>query len=209
MRPARRSYIPPGRAGPVASSSAPALFILGFTAVFVSYGALFGDLGRRLIEHQHGLDQILGVLTIVLGLLFAGAFGNLPLANREWRFHRLPAPGLAGAVVLGVLFGLGWTPCVGPTLAAVQGLAIDSATAARGAFLSAVYCLGLGLPFLVVGVAFRRTAGALTLLRRHARTLQLIGGGMLVTLGLLEVTGVWADVLSAMRGVAPTFTPGL
>ena len=185
------------------------LFILGFTAVFVSYGALFGDLGRRLVEHQHGLDQILGVLTIVLGLLFAGAFGNLPLANRDWRLHRLPAPGLAGAVVLGVLFGLGWTPCVGPTLAAVQGLAIDSATAARGAFLSAVYCLGLGLPFLVVGVAFRRTAGALTLLRRHARTLQLIGGGMLVTLGVLEVTGLWADVLSAMRGVAPTFTPGL
>jgi cytochrome c-type biogenesis protein len=185
------------------------LFILGFTVVFVSYGALFGDLGRRLVEHQHGLDQILGVLTIVLGLLFAGAFGNLPLANREWRFHRLPAPGLAGAVVLGVLFGLGWTPCVGPTLAAVQGLAIDSATAARGAFLSAVYCLGLGLPFLVAGVAFRRTAGALTLLRRHARALQLIGGGMLVTLGVLEVTGLWADVLSAMRGVAPTFTPGL
>ena len=185
------------------------LFIIGFTAVFVSYGALFGDLGRRLVEHQHGLDQILGVLTIVLGLLFAGAFANLPLANREWRLHRLPAPGLAGAVVLGVLFGLGWTPCVGPTLAAVQGLAIDSATAARGAFLSAVYCLGLGLPFLVVGVAFRRTAGALTLLRRHARALQLIGGGMLVTLGLLEVTGVWAEVLSAMRTVAPTFTPGL
>ena len=182
---------------------------LGFTAVFVSYGALFGDLGRRLIEHQHGLDQILGILTIILGLLFAGVFGNLPLANREWRFHRLPAPGLAGAAVLGVLFGLGWTPCVGPTLAAVQGLAIDSATAARGAFLSAVYCLGLGLPFLVVGVAFRRTAGAMVLLRRHARALQLVGGGLLVTLGLLELTGLWEDVLSAMRGVAPTFTPGL
>jgi cytochrome c-type biogenesis protein len=186
-----------------------ALFILGFTAVFVSYGALFGDLGRRLIEHQHGLNQVLGILTIILGLLFAGVFGSLPLANREWRFHRLPAPGLAGAAVLGVLFGLGWTPCVGPTLAAVQGLAIDSATAARGAFLSALYCLGLGLPFLVVGVAFRRTAGAMVLLRRHARALQLVGGGMLVTLGLLELTGLWEDVLSAMRGVAPTFTPGL
>jgi cytochrome c-type biogenesis protein len=185
------------------------LFVVGFTAVFVSYGALFGDLGRRLVEHQHGLDQILGVLTIVLGLLFAGAFGRLPLANREWRIHRLPAPGLAGAAVLGVLFGLGWTPCVGPTLAAVQGLALDSATAGRGAFLSAVYCVGLGLPFLVVGVAFRRTAGALTLLRRHARALQLIGGGMLVTLGVLEVSGLWETVLSAMRGVAPTFTPGL
>ncbi|ORT90498.1 cytochrome C biogenesis protein, partial [Frankia casuarinae] len=145
------------------------LFVLGFTAVFVSYGAAFGGLGQWLTRHQVGVSQLLGVVTIVMGLAFAGVFSRLSWANREWRIHRLPAPGLLGAPVLGVLFGIGWTPCLGPTLSAVLGLAVTSATAQRGVFLSAVYCLGLGLPFLAVGLAFRRAVGALRVLRRHTR----------------------------------------
>src|SRR4051794_38276857 len=97
------------------------LFVLGFTAVFVSYGAAFGGVGRHLTPHQRGVDQVLGVATIAMGLAFAGIFSRFSFANREWRWHRLPAPGLAGAPLLGVLFAIGWTPCIGPTLAAVQG----------------------------------------------------------------------------------------
>jgi cytochrome c-type biogenesis protein len=181
------------------------LFVLGFTAVFVSYGAAFGGLGRWLALHQVGVGQVLGTVTIIMGLLFAGAFSRLSWANREVRIHRLPAQGLLGAPVLGVLFGLGWTPCLGPTLSAVLGLAFQSATAGRGAFLSAVYCLGLGVPFVVVGLAFRRTAGALRVVRSHARLLTAVGGAMLVAVGLLQVTGQWTDLVATLRPYAPGF----
>lgn len=181
------------------------LFVLGFTVVFVSYGAAFGGLGRWLTVHQVGIGQVLGAVTIVMGLLFAGAFSRLSFANREFRLHRLPAQGLLGAPLLGALFGLGWTPCLGPTLAVVQGLALQSATAGRGAFLSAVYCLGLGVPFLVVGLAFRRVAGALRVVRSHARLLTLAGGALLVAVGVLQVTGQWADLVATLRPYAPGF----
>ena len=182
------------------------LFILGFTAVFVSYGAAFGGLGKWLVRHQVGLSQVLGVVTIVMGLGFAGVFSRLSWANREWRLHRLPTPGILGAPALGVLFGLGWTPCIGPTLSAVLGLAMQSATAGRGAFLSAAYCLGLGLPFLVVGLAFRRAAGALRAVRRHARLLSVAGGAMLVAVGILQLTGEWGTLIAELRPYAPGFS---
>ncbi len=182
------------------------LFVLGFTAVFVSEGAAFGGLGQGLIRHQVGVSQVLGAFTIVMGLAFAGLFSQMSWANREWRIHRLPRPGLLGAPLLGVLFGIGWTPCLGPTLAAVQGLAVTSATAGRGAFLSAVYCLGLGLPFLAVGLAFRRAVGALHLLRRHTRALTLAGGVLLVAVGVLQLTGEWADLIANLRPYAPGFS---
>ncbi|MCK9894269.1 cytochrome c biogenesis protein CcdA [Frankia sp. AgB32] len=182
------------------------LFVLGFTLVFVSYGAAFGGLGQWLNRHQVGVSQVLGAVTIVMGLAFAGVFSRMSWANREWRFHRMPRPGLLGAPVLGVLFGLGWTPCLGPTLSAVLGLAVTSATAGRGAFLSAAYCLGLGLPFLVVGLAFRRAVGALRLLRRHARALSLAGGALLVAVGLLQLTGEWADLIAHLRPYTPGFS---
>ncbi len=191
------------RAGRVAAGSI--LFVLGFTAVFVSYGALFGDLGSRLNLHQQGIDQILGAVTIVMGLTFAGVFARFSAANREWRIHRLPAPGLLGAPVLGALFGIGWTPCLGPTLTTVQGLALNSATAGRGAFLSAAYCLGLGVPFVAVGLGFQRAAGTLAVVRRHARVLTFVGGLLLVTVGVLELTGGWNTLIIDLRGWAPGF----
>jgi cytochrome c-type biogenesis protein len=182
------------------------LFVLGFTVVFVSYGAAFGGLGSWLVLHQVGLSQALGVVTIVMGLAFAGAFSKLSVANREWRVHRLPPPGLVGASALGALFGLGWTPCLGPTLVAVSGLALQSATAGRGAFLSAAYCLGLGIPFLAAGLAFRRAVGALAAVRRHARVVTAVGGGLLVVLGVLQVSGLWVDLVAELRLIVPGFS---
>ncbi|MCU0301436.1 MAG: cytochrome c biogenesis protein CcdA [Candidatus Nanopelagicales bacterium] len=173
------------------------LFIAGFSAVFVSYGALFGGLGATLLEHQDVLTRVLGAIVIVLGL---GFLGLVPTLQREARLHRRPARGLWGAPLLGALFGLGWTPCIGPTLAAVQGLAFSEASAARGALLSVAYCLGLGLPFLLVGLAMERGLGAMAWARRHARTIQVVGGACLVVLGLLMVSGVWGSLMNEARG---------
>jgi cytochrome c-type biogenesis protein len=172
------------------------LFIAGFSAVFVSYGALFGGLGATLLEHQDLLTRVLGVVVIVLGLGFVGI---IPSLQREARLHHRPARGLWGAPLLGALFGLGWTPCIGPTLAAVQGLAFTEASAARGALLSVAYCVGLGLPFLLVGLAMERGLGALAWARRHARTIQVIGGACLIGLGLVMVTGLWGTAMNEMR----------
>ena len=172
-------------------AGAAALFVLGFTAVFVSYGVLFGRLGSLLFNHQRGLERILGVVVIVLGLAFLGL---LPGTSRDLRIHRFPAAGLAGAPLLGVVFGLGWTPCIGPTLGAVQSLALSTAGAGRGATLSAAYCLGLGVPFVLVALGARWLVGALGVVRRHANLVTYVGGGLLVLLGVLLVTGLWGEM---------------
>jgi cytochrome c-type biogenesis protein len=176
------------------------LFILGFSAVFVSEGAAFGTFGRSVKEHTRVLEIVLGSITVVLGLAFAGAFARVPLAQREWRLHLRPGVGLAAAPVLGVLFGVGWTPCIGPTLGAVLGLSSESATAGRGAVLSAAYCVGLGLPFLLVALAFRRAMDVLAVVRRHTRTVLLVGGGLLVVVGALEITGTWNTWAHQIQG---------
>jgi cytochrome c-type biogenesis protein len=181
------------------------LFVLGFTIVFVAYGAAFGSLGTALRRHERGIEQVLGVFTIVMGLAFAGAFSKLMIANRQWKLRWLPARGLVGAPVLGALFGIGWTPCLGPTLAAVQGLALSSATAGRGATLSAAYCLGLGIPFVGVAVGLRAGLGALAVVRRHTRTVMIIGGVLLIVTGLLEVTGEWNRLIIQLRAHLPGF----
>lgn len=172
------------------------LFVLGFSAVFVSAGVLFGGLGVALQSHAPVISRVLGALTIVLGLAFMGV---LPGFARDLRVHRLPRVGLVGAPLLGVLFGLGWAPCIGPTLAAVQTLAFDSASAGRGALLSLVYCLGLGLPFVLAAVAFRRALGAFSVIRRHSGVVTTAGGVMLVVLGVLLVTGTWDALTIELR----------
>ncbi len=172
-------------------------FIAGFSAVFVSYGALFGGLGAQLLTHQDVITRVLGVVVIILGL---GFLGLVPSLQREARLHHRPARGIWGAPLLGALFGLGWTPCIGPTLAAVQSLAFTEGSALRGALLSVAYCIGLGLPFLVIGLAMERGLGALAWARRHTRAIQWVGGLSLILLGLLMVTGLWGSMTIALRG---------
>ncbi len=189
-----------GRKGRVLLGSV--LFVFGFSVVFVSYGALFGGMGSLLLEYSDWLNRILGVLVIAMGLAFMGL---IPGLQREYRFHHVPKWGVAGAPLLGIAFGIGWTPCIGPTLAAVQTLAFTEASAARGALLSLVYSLGLGLPFILLGLFFTRTARALTFLRTHNLAIMRIGGAMLVIVGLLLVTGVWADFTIWLRVSIPGF----
>lgn len=178
------------------------LFVLGFSVVFVSYGLLFGGLGSLLLEYQAVISRILGVIVIVMGLSFMGV---VPGMQREWRLHRMPNYSVWGAPVLGVLFGLGWTPCIGPALTAVQSLAFTEASAARGALLSFVYCLGLGLPFILLGLLFRQAAGTLAWVRRHYVWIMRIGGALLVAIGVLLVTGVWDSITIWMRTLVPGF----
>ena len=172
------------------------LFVLGFSAVFITSGALFGGLGGLLVEYRSVVDRVLGALTVLLGLVFLGL---VPGLQREVRFHRLPSPGLAGAPLLGVLFGVGWTPCLGPTLAAVQTLAYTQASAGRGALLTAGYCAGLGIPFVLTGLAFRRALGAFAVVRRHSALVMRVGGGLLVLVGLLLVSGLWETLMLDVR----------
>ena len=176
-----------------------ALFVVGFSLVFAVYGLALGGLGQLLKAHNTGLTQILGGITILLGLMFAGAFDRFSFAGRIFRPSARPKAGLAGAPLLGVMFGVGWSPCIGPTLTAVLTLSAASGTAARGAFLAFIYGLGLGIPFLIVAVAFQRVVNVLGFFRRNARLVSRIGGAMLVIVGILEVTGAWTSAINWMR----------
>lgn len=169
------------------------LFVLGFTLVFVAIGTVTGAIGFWLRTWQREITVVLGALTIVFGLAFAGL---IPFLQRDWRVHKVPAVGLAAAPLLGVLFGLGWTPCIGPTLGAISTLSINEATAARGALLSAVYALGLGVPFILLGLAYSRALGAVAFVRRHQVWVTRFGGLMLVVVGILLVTGWWNDAVT-------------
>jgi cytochrome c-type biogenesis protein len=150
------------------------------------------------------ITRVLGVLTIVLGLAFIGL---IPGLEREVRIRRFPAAGLAGAPLLGVVFGLGWTPCIGPTLAVVLTLSVDQGSAARGAALAFVYALGLGLPFVLAGLAYRKALHAFAAVRRHTVVITRVGGAMLVCVGLLLVTGLWGDLIAGLQGWVGGFEP--
>jgi len=189
-----------GRKGRVLLGSI--LFVLGFSVVFVSYGALFGGAGALLLEYADWINRVLGVLVIVMGLAFMGL---IPGLQREYRIHHVPRWGVAGAPILGVAFGIGWTPCIGPTLAAVQTLAFSEASAARGALLSLAYSIGLGVPFILLGLLFTRTARALKFLRTHTLVIMRVGGAMMVIVGVLLVTGAWTEFTIWLRVTLPGF----
>lgn len=180
------------------------LFVLGFAVVFVAGGALFGGLGALLLGNAELITRVLGALTIVLGLAFLGL---LPGLQRDVRIHRLPAAGLAGAPLLGVVFGLGWTPCIGPTLAVVLTLAVDQGSAVRGALLAFGYALGLGLPFVLAGLAYRKALYAFRAIRRRTGLITRIGGAMLVAVGVLLVTGLWGELIAGLQGWVSGFRP--
>jgi cytochrome c-type biogenesis protein len=174
------------------------LFVLGFSLVFVAYGGAFGQMGYWLADYEETLTRILGLLTVMLGLVFAGI---TPWLQRDVRVHSVPAVGVSAAPLLGILFGLGWTPCIGPTLGAVLSLSgAFGANPSRGALLAFVYCLGLGIPFILAAVGFRRMMGAVSFVRRHQIWVMRLGGAMLVTVGVLMLTGAWAEMIASMQG---------
>lgn len=179
------------------------LFVLGFSAVFVSYGAVFGGLGNQLSANEEIISRILGVLTIFLGFIFYGRFPFSPTIRPKMR----TTGGLLGAPLLGVLFGIGWTPCIGPALAAVQTLAFQESSAVHGAVLSFGYCLGLGLPFILSGLFLDKSAKLRSLIYRRGDVISKFGGVFLITLGILQVLGFWGQLLNSMRSLITDFIP--
>ncbi|NJP49124.1 cytochrome c biogenesis protein CcdA [Streptomyces sp. SBST2-5] len=183
------------------------LFVLGFTAVFVSSGALFGYFGDTLQEQKAVLSKILGAFMILMGVFFMGL---MPwFTQREFRFHKRPATGLVGAPVLGALFGIGWTPCIGPTLSSVLTLSAQQESAGRGALLTVAYCLGLGVPFVLTAVAFRKALGAFAWVKRHYVWVMRIGGSMMIVTGVLLLTGAWDSLVAQMQTWSNGFTVGI
>jgi len=183
-----------------------ALFVLGFSVVFVTFGLVFGVAGLLLKQWMDIITRIAGVIVIIMGLVFIGQFTFLQRTARPgWRV----ATGLAGAPFLGLVFGLGWAPCIGPTLTAVLALSLDGGSPARGALLGAVYCLGLGIPFLLVALGFGWVSGSVTWLKRNIRIVNIVGGAVLVVIGLLMVTGLWQAMVSAFGAVIGAFVTPL
>ena len=170
-----------------------ALFILGFSLVFVTFGILFGTAGLLLKPWLDLILRIAGVIVILMGLVF---IGQVTFMQRTIRPGWKVATGLGGAPLLGIVFGLGWAPCIGPTLTAVYALSLDGGNPLRGAVLGLAYCLGLGIPFLLVALGFSWVTGSVAWLKRHIRLINIIGGTMLIIIGLLMVTGVWREVIS-------------
>lgn len=178
------------------------LFIAGFGLVFVSSGALLGGLGGLLMEHRRTISIVIGSISVLLGLVFAGV---IPLGQSTVRLNRTPTVGVLAAPLLGIVFGIGWTPCIGPALSVVLSLAINEGTAVQGAVLAVAYTLGLGIPFLVAALAFNRFSATTNWLKKHHRGLQLLGGCMMVAVGVLLITGLWDKLMAIVVQWAAAF----
>ena len=179
------------------------LFVLGFSALFISYGALFGELGARIATNEDVITRVLGLLTIVMGVIFLGAFPMMPTVKPRIS----TTGGLIGAPILGFLFGVGWTPCIGPALASVQALAFQESSAVRGAVLSLGYCIGLGLPFIASGLFLDKSEKMRKVLVKRGDKVSKIGGVLLILIGLLQLTGLWTDLMIEMRSLISDFAP--
>jgi len=179
------------------------LFVLGFSVLFISYGALFGGIGSRIATNDEMITRILGVITILLGLIFMGSFPMM----RTFSPKVATNGGLLGAPLLGFLFGVGWTPCIGPALATVQTLAFQESSAARGAILSFGYCIGLGAPFIASGLYLDKSARLRRFLTKRGDLISKIGGVLLILIGIAQLLGFWTDLMISLRSMISAFTP--
>lgn len=181
------------------------LFVLGFTLLFISYGLFFGSLGSQISKNSRGISIVLGLLTIFLGCIFLFSDKFYRSFKPTWKMRS----GLISAPFVGFAFGIGWTPCIGPTLAAVQVLAFESATAQRGAILSAAYCFGLGLPFILMGLFFDKSEPMRKIISRRGDLVTKIGGSFLILIGILQVSNFWDYLMNSMRDLISGFIPVL
>lgn len=179
------------------------LFVLGFSALFISYGALFGGIGSEIFVYEDLITRFLGVFTIFLGALFMGKFPFAPTF-----YPRLVTTGgIIGAPLLGFLFGIGWTPCIGPALATVQTLAFQESSAVRGAILSLGYCLGLGAPFIATGLFLDKSEKLRKFFVKRGDLISKIGGVVLIAIGIAQVLGLWSDLMASLRSLISDFAP--
>lgn len=179
------------------------LFVLGFSVLFISYGALFGGIGSRITAHEELITRVLGVVTIFLGLIFMGRFPMAPTFSLKMSTNG----GLIGAPLLGFLFGIGWTPCIGPALGTVQTLAFQESSAARGAILSFGYCIGLGAPFIASGLYLDKSARLRKFLTKRGDLISKIGGIFLILIGIAQLLGIWTDLMASLRSFISDFAP--
>lgn len=178
------------------------LFVLGFTVVFVAMLSLAGTVGIWLLEWEDLITRVMGVVIIVMGLVFMGFFGRM---QRTTRLSLKPRLGLVGAPLLGAVFAIGWTPCIGPTLGVVMSLSLQSGGAGRAAVLGLAYSIGLGLPFILAAFGFGWMTQTMTFFKRHMRVVNLVGGGLLILIGLLMVTGAWGRIMYSLQAVMGDF----
>jgi cytochrome c-type biogenesis protein len=195
-----------GKAGRARLLLGVSLFILGFMAVFVTMNAVAGSAGLWLVVHRELITRIAGVVVIAIGLVFIGQFSFL---QRTFKPSFAPRTGLAGAPLLGIIFGIGWTPCIGPTLGAITLLSLDAASPWEGAVLGVAYSLGLGIPFLLVAIGFGWVATSVAWVKRHIRTINIVGGALLIAIGVLMVVGVWSWLMSALGAVINAYVSPL